>query len=98
MSAAADQTVGEDWQRLYRIAGRAVEHQELLRSDLEWQFAHQIHARLERYEAETFISFKQKRWLHDIDEHLDREGADHDGLTATDEAMREREGMSRWKC
>ncbi len=89
---------GEDWRRLRDITGRAVENQELLRTTQEWHFVYQLHEKLLAWREETFISHKQLRWLHSIDEHLDREGVGHDGLTATDEAMREREGMSRWKC
>ena len=83
-------TIGGDWQRLRQICERALEHQDLLESTHEWRFVGQMHERLMAWREETFVSLKQKQWLHSIDERIDRERPETMGVEATDDFMRRR--------
>ena len=79
--------IGDDWKRLYRIATRAAEHDDLLDSDHEWRFVNQMVERLEKWQDKAFVSLKQMQWLHRIDERLDRENVDTAGLKPVTEVL-----------
>ena len=89
MSYQAWRFAGEDWRRLFQIAKRAVENDELMRSREESQFVEQMHERLLAWREQAFVSPGQKRWLERIGKRLDRALAGTEGLVPVDEAIRE---------
>lgn len=69
----AAEPIGDDAAWLSRLLRRAGDNAHLL-YDREVAFVDQLRARFGRFDAETFVSPKQRAWLLRIEKRLDRRG------------------------
>ena len=68
-----DGPIGEDYAWLDRLIRRAGVHASELR-DTDIRFVDSFVPRLAQYEERTFVSDRQRKWLHDIERRLDEAG------------------------
>ncbi len=65
--------IGDDYPWLDRLIRRAGAHASKLR-DTDIRFVDSFVPRLAQYEERTFVSDRQRKWLHDIERRLDQAG------------------------
>lgn len=65
--------IGDDYAWLDRLIRRAGTHASELR-DTDIRFVDSFVPRLAQYEGRTFVSDRQRKWLHDIERRLDEAG------------------------
>ena len=73
MNRLAPQPIGDERDWLKRTLRRAQGNAHLL-YDGEIVFVDQLKVRLDRFDAGTYVSAKQRAWLKRIDKRLDRHG------------------------
>jgi aminoglycoside phosphotransferase (APT) family kinase protein len=63
-------TAGDRWEEFYRTCRRVIDSDQLFFDDAELAFAYSMEKRLDRYQADTYVSTAQINWLNRLSQKV----------------------------